>query len=107
MQPQTGRIQSRTLSDIDSLLMEEQWRRCDYMIFSLNRIERLASGREGRREGGRKKEMGRGREKKRERDGEGAGREVERETKGERIWKNEREMEKKDRKNEENKGTHG
>ena len=34
-------------------------------------------------------------------------REVERETKGERIWKNEREMEKKDRKNEENKGTHG
>ena len=84
-----------------------QWRRCDYMIFSLNRIERLASGREGRREGGRKKEMGRGREKKRERDGEGAGREVERETKGESIWKNGREMEKKDRKNEENKGTHG
>ena len=34
-------------------------------------------------------------------------REVERETKGERIWKNEREMEKKDRKNEKNEGTHG
>ena len=66
-----------------------------FMTFSLNRIERLASGREGRREGGRKRERGRGREKKRERDGEGAGREVERETKGESIWKNGREMEKK------------
>ena len=41
-----------------------QWRRCDYMIFSLNRIERLASEREGRERGG-EGERRRGREMER------------------------------------------